>query len=226
MPTFDIVKTQPIKESFRIAAIKGQYDLQVQEITERFTGEIPFDDDDWNIGAIIGNSGTGKTVIAQELFQDKIFQPKYSADSVIDDMPADKKITEIAELFNSVGFSSPPSWLKSYAVLSQGEKMRIDLVNAILNTKDIIVFDEFTSTIDRDVAKIGSMALAKYIRRQNKRFIAVSCHFDILDWLQPDWIFDTNFMQFQKKSLFDQKLNYQFTDVTGKCGEFLGNIII
>jgi len=32
-----------------------------------------------------------------------------------------------------------------------------------------------------------SFALQKYIRRENKRIILASCHYDILEWLLPDW---------------------------------------
>ena len=34
-----------------------------------------------------------------------------------------------------------------------------------------------------------SNALQKYIRRTNKKIVLASCHFDIMDWLQPDWIY-------------------------------------
>jgi GNAT superfamily N-acetyltransferase len=106
-------------------------------------------------------------------------------------------IEEITRLFNSVGFSSPPSWLKPYSVLSNGEKMRVDLARALCSKKDLVVFDEFTSVVDRNVAKIGSAAVSKAIKRTDKKFIAVTCHYDVADWLEPDWIFDTNKMKFQ-----------------------------
>jgi GNAT superfamily N-acetyltransferase len=32
-----------------------------------------------------------------------------------------------------------------------------------------------------------SFALQKYIRKTNKRIILASCHFDIMEWLMPDW---------------------------------------
>ena len=61
----------------------------------------------------------------------------------------------------------------------------------------MFVFDEYTSVVDREVAKIGSFAIQKAIRKTNKKFIAVTCHFDIIDWLLPDWIFYTDTMTFQ-----------------------------
>jgi hypothetical protein len=55
-----------------------------------------------------------------------------------------------------------------------------------------IVVDEFTSVIDRTVAKTCSCALSKALRNQviHKRFVAVTCHDDIIPWLCPDWVLD------------------------------------
>lgn len=196
---FDIVRRSDVENTFRVAAIRGTFDLQDANIEERFTGKIELPDD-WSIGIIVGNSGTGKTTIARELFgADYITQFEYTAKSVVDDMPKGCTVEAISKAFNAVGFSSVPSWLKPYAVLSNGEKMRVDLARAMLSNNDMFVFDEFTSVVDRNVAKIASFAMQKAIRRGggNKRFIAVSCHFDIIDWLMPDWIFNTNDMTFR-----------------------------
>ena len=81
--------------------------------------------------------------------------------------------------------------------LSNGEKMRVDLANALLRPDDLIVFDEFTSVVDRTVARIGSYAMQKAIRKSDKQFIAVTCHHDVQDWLLPDWVFNTDSMTFQ-----------------------------
>jgi GNAT superfamily N-acetyltransferase len=52
--------------------------------------------------------------------------------------------------------------------------------------------DEFTSVVDREVAKACAFAAARYIRARGlQRITFASCHYDIVDWLQPDWVFDT-----------------------------------
>ena len=76
--------------------------------------------------------------------------------------------------------------------------MRVDLARAMLESNELFVFDEFTSVVDRNVAQIGSFAMQKAIRKTQKKFIAVTCHHDVRDWLLPDWIFDTDTMTFQK----------------------------
>tara|TARA_R110002153_G_scaffold56_2_gene520 strand:- start:1037 stop:1729 length:693 start_codon:yes stop_codon:yes gene_type:complete len=230
MPTFDIIKKSKPKLSFRVSNVIGKFDLQSENIVEHFKGNIDIPDK-WNIGLIVGKSGTGKTTIAKQLFQNAyITDYNYKEECILDDMPKECSINIITKTFNSVGFSSPPSWLKPYSVLSNGEKMRVNLARAILENNPLIVFDEFTSVVDRGVAKIGSFAMQKAIRKSNKKFIAVGCHYDVEDWLMPDWIFNTDTMTFhsnegQKK--IDQKLNSvymkQKINQFGKC--FLNTII-
>lgn len=116
-------------------------------------------------------------------------------------------MSEIYQALTAVGFASPPDWLKSYHVLSNGEKMRCDIARAMTENKDMFVFDEFTSVVDRNIAKVASLAIQKAIRRNDKKFIAVTCHHDVQEWLMPDWVFNTDTMTFSKYDLEEQKKN-------------------
>lgn len=231
MQDFNIVRRNEPENTFRVESIKGKFDLQTNVIQETFKGclKIP---EKWQIGLIVGASGTGKTTIARELFPDSyVTDFQYSSDAVVNDLPEAASIEQITKMFNSVGFSSPPSWLKPYAVLSNGEKMRVDLANALLNENDLIVFDEFTSVVDRNVAKIGSFAVQKAIRKTDKRFIAVGCHYDVEEWLMPDWVFNTDSMTFtEKKKTDDPDYNLKSTvhslSAKGVYGKCLQSIII
>lgn len=150
---------------------------------------------------------------------------KYDNNSVIDNMNKEKSMEEIEKMFYAVGFGSVPSWLKPYNVLSNGEKMRVNLARALLE-KDFIVFDEFTSVVDRQVAKTACIAINKAIKGTNKKFIAISCHKDIIEWLQPDWLYDTDKMQQVFQLAHDHKKSSQLENVGDMNGESLGNIII
>jgi ABC-type ATPase with predicted acetyltransferase domain len=225
LKTFDINKKSDINKTFRVANIIADFDLKIEQSNEHFKGAINIPDN-WNIGVIVGGSGTGKSTIAKELFNNELITSfEYTKQSVIDDMPKNKSIDEITKMFYTVGFGSVPSWIKPYNVLSNGEKMRVDLARALLE-KEFIVFDEFTSVVDRQVAQTACIALNKSIKKLNKQFIAVTCHYDILDWLQPDWVFDTNTMT----SFFGQshalKKYLQSGSVAMKTGSILKNIII
>lgn len=140
-------------------------------------------------------------------------------------MPQSKTIEEIEKMFYTVGFGSVPSWLKPYKVLSNGEKMRVDLARALLEN-DKICFDEFTSVVDRNVAQTMCIATNKTIKKLNKQFIAVSCHYDIIEWLQPDWIFDTNVMKMVPYQAHEEKKNLILKNANEASGQNLGNIII
>jgi ABC-type lipoprotein export system ATPase subunit/GNAT superfamily N-acetyltransferase len=212
MPTFDIIKETTAPKTFRVASVIGKFDLQSETIIEHFKGNIDIKNN-WQIGLIVGKSGTGKTTIAKQLFPESyITSYEYKKETILDDMPKECSVDEITKAFNSVGFSSPPSWLKPYSVLSNGQKMRADLARAILEDNKLFVFDEFTSVVDREVAKIGSFAIQKAIRKTDKQFIAVGCHYDIEEWLLPDWVFNTDTMTFhsyegQKKNRPEIKFN-------------------
>jgi GNAT superfamily N-acetyltransferase len=71
----------------------------------------------------------------------------------------------------------------------------------LLSEENPIVVDEFSSVVDRQVAKIVSNSVQKYVRKNNRRFVAVSCHYDIIDWLQPDWVFEPHTGRFTRRSL-------------------------
>jgi len=80
---------------------------------------------------------------------------------VLDYFPDELETGEITKALCSVGFASPPDWLKSYECLSQGEKMRVDISRALCLDKSVIVFDEFTSVVDRKIAKVSAFAISK-----------------------------------------------------------------
>jgi len=153
--------------------------------------EYDLEEKPWNIGLIIGPSGCGKSTIAEEIFGKHIKTFEWSEDkSVVDDFPEDMSIKEITKLLSSVGFSSPPGWVKPYHVLSTGEQFRVLCARTLAENDGLSVIDEFTSVVDRDVAKIASHTVQRVVRQRKQKLIAVSCHYDILDWLQPDWILE------------------------------------
>lgn len=194
MPRLDVTRSSEVKRTPRMIQLSTMFDLPQTGRSEAKWGlDVPIEDRDWQIGLIVGPSGSGKSTVARELFGDRLLQGfDWPGDqSVVDSFPKGMKIKEVSSILGSVGFNSPPSWLKPFGVLSNGEQFRVTMARALAEADGLVVVDEFTSVIDRQVAKIASSSVAKAIRRTpGRQFVAVSCHYDIIDWLQPDWMLE------------------------------------
>jgi hypothetical protein len=146
---------------------------------------------------IVGPSGAGKSSVARQLFGEPV-SFTWGSRSVVDEFPAGMSMTDITGACSAVGFNTIPSWMKPYSVLSTGERFRVDLARTLAACdNDILMVDEFTSVVDRQVAQIGSHAVQKFVRKNGKKFVAVTCHNDIEDWLQPDWVLEPATMTFR-----------------------------
>ena len=188
---------------------------------------MPLEDFDWQVGVIVGRSGSGKTSIAKQLFSEAYIRGlNIQHKCVLDDFPEGLETGEITKTLCSVGFASPPDWLKSYDCLSQGEKMRVDIARALCLDTPLAVFDEFTSVVDREIAKVSAFAISKAVRRSSKKFIAVTCHYDVDDWLEPDWVFSTDTIEFSRKKEAGRPLNSKFIGAALQLGKCFGNITI
>jgi ABC-type polar amino acid transport system ATPase subunit len=207
--------------------VVGSYTLSDVKLEKHFKGSLPIENVDWQVGVIVGRSGSGKTSIAKQLFLDDYIRGfDYSHKCVLDDFPEELETGEITKTLCSVGFASPPDWLKSYDCLSQGEKMRVDIARALCLEKSLVVFDEFTSVVDREIAKVSAYAISKAVRRSKKKFIAVTCHYDVVDWLDPDWVFSTDTMEFSRKKELGRPLNSKSIGAAMNFGRCFGSIII
>src|SRR5689334_25405419 len=185
MPAITATVTCPIHDSFRVQQVAGMFDVPLTEkATQHFEVDVPGRNENWQVGLIVGPSGSGKSTIARRAFGKKVYAAgEWPADRAVVDCFGKLSVRNVVELFTAVGFGSPPSWIKPYQVLSNGERFRCDLARALAvsvcreaestandfdlaaDAKPVIVFDEFTSVVDRNVAKVCSAAIAKSIRR-------------------------------------------------------------
>lgn len=178
-----------------------KYEIQIDDVTRKviepfdyqFNGEITFYPyeipeelpKEFNIGIIVGPSGSGKSTLLKNFGQNNeiFWKEDLSIASHFDnDLQASEKLA-------AAGLMSIPDYVKPFSILSNGQKFRANLAR---NLKDNAVIDEFTSVVDRNIAKAASSSVSKYIRRKNvKNVVFASVHSDILEFLQPDWIIDT-----------------------------------
>jgi ABC-type lipoprotein export system ATPase subunit len=189
MPRINAVRESEPSDSFIVSKVSGLFDIPpTDKLRVEFNVEVPGLDEDWSIGLIVGPSGSGKSTIADEAFG--LPEPyKWTRQPVVEDM-GNYTAEEITSAMISVGFSSPPAWLRPHGVLSNGEKFRCEMARMLLSDDELIVIDEFTSVVDRQVAQTASIAIAKTIRKRNRRMVAVTCHYDVADYLEADWVLD------------------------------------
>jgi len=201
VPTIDFEISTELSTSARVKQLAAMFDVPMAEKARlRFKGQLPIEERDWQIGLIVGPSGAGKSTIMRHVWGDQ--SPiEWCGRSVIDDFAPTLSMADIAAGCQAVGFNTIPAWMRPYAVLSTGEKFRVEIARRLLesSTDRPVVMDEFTSVVDRQVAKIGSHAVQKWVRKNNRQFVAVSCHYDIIDWLQPDWILEPATMEFARR---------------------------
>lgn len=193
MPSVDLIVEAPVKRSPRVLQVEGQFDLAREtRRTFQVQADLPIEDKPWQIGAIIGPSGSGKSTILRALYGAHVPLDWDARASILDAFPANMTVQEVTGVLSSVGFSTPPNWLRPFQTLSNGEQFRATVARQLCSAAAPIVIDEFTSVVDRVVARIGAAAVAKFVRREaGRQLVVASCHDDIVEWLQPDWVFDT-----------------------------------
>ena len=204
----DIHNTCTDFNSYRAARVKSLFNAE-SGANFKLAADLPVDDADWSIGLIVGPSGSGKTSIGRTIWGGDAF-------ASFDDWPHDVPIVDailpggsfddVTAALASVGLGSVPSWLRPFPVLSNGEQFRANLARVICEMPQRVVIDEFTSVVDRQIAKFGALAFSKSWKRSAKgngnQCVLLSCHYDIIEWVEPDWVFDTATGQYSGRGLW------------------------
>lgn len=200
----DLVLESPIEKTGRVTQLAGMFDVPVGEKTRvEYHFDASMEERPWKVGLVVGPSGAGKSSVARALFGEDVVEGyDWPASRAIVDGFGSLGIRDITAALSSVGFSSPPNWLRPFGVLSNGERFRANMARALVDTRQRVVVDEFTSVVDRQVAQIGSHAIQKTVRqKEGKQFVAVTCHYDVEDWLQPDWVIEPHLGRFTWRSV-------------------------
>lgn len=190
-----------VSHSLRANQVCSMFDAPLEaKCAKAYDLDFPWDEQPWNVGLVVGPSGSGKSTVARHIWGTR--EPlRWDGAGIVDDFPEGMSTEQIANAVNSVGFSTPPAWLRPHRVLSMGEQFRAEVARRMMGDEDPIVVDEYTSVVDRQVAQVASHAIQRYVRAQKRRFVAVGCHYDVIDWLQPDWILDMATQQFTRRLL-------------------------
>ena len=127
---------------------------------------------------ITGESGSGKSTILNEFYEEtKVsFDESKPIFSLIDNEPM--------KWLSFVGLGDAVLYVTPFKYLSDSQQKRFIILKMILEN-DIIVVDEFLSTLDRKTAKSVAFTFQKLIRKLNKRAVVATAHDDLTDYLMP-----------------------------------------
>jgi GNAT superfamily N-acetyltransferase len=179
-----IIKSVSVPITERSLEIAGAFDFTPDGFYEFSTPgfEVP---DDWGCGLIVGPSGSGKSTILKA-FGEPVDYEWRDGVALIDHFAS---ASDAANRLMAAGLNSIPKWMLPFSCLSEGEKARANLAYGIQSGA---VFDEFTSSVNREAARSMSHAISRAIVNTGlRRVVFASCHYDVEDWLRPDWVIDT-----------------------------------
>ncbi|MFI4911037.1 MAG: ATP-binding cassette domain-containing protein [Sedimentisphaeraceae bacterium JB056] len=154
---------------------------------------VSFDLKPGEIYFITGPSGCGKSLLLREM------RRAIPSDERIDinDLPL-SAVTTMIDCFKSaplglralsrMGLSDVSAMLLPPAILSEGQKYRYRLAKAISSGKQIIIADEFCSTLDKVTAGLLCLKLRRIADRTGKIFILAGHSRGLLPDLMPDCV--------------------------------------
>ena len=171
--------------------IQRKYDITDYKETPVVIPDLPTD----GIVLIVGTSGSGKSTILRSLGDVK--QPTVdNACTTIENFSTPERGEE---LLLACGLRSIPTWFREPNTLSNGEFHRFEM--ALSLDQELSTVDEFTSVVDRDTAKSLALSIRKYYdqRGTTEPLYIASCHRDIIEWLDPDWVYDTDLQKLDNR---------------------------
>jgi ABC-type hemin transport system ATPase subunit len=159
----------------------------------------------WSLLLIVGPSGSGKTSLLRSLAKQMCPKgsqgPLYPAATWTPGKPIVEQFVggfkDAQDWMCAVGLSSVPTWCKPFDVLSVGEKYRANVARALSDSMDAggqtpLIFDEWTSELDRGVARSLCVSLRRRLdaRRaaghKHPPLLVATCHDDVETHLRPD----------------------------------------
>lgn len=192
---YRVTLTSPVSDSYRCTRAANSVDLDVakksvHDFAVEADVESPF-----AVGLVVGASGSGKTTLARQVWGDVALRDVLDLSRpVIEQFPASMSYDDCVRALCAIGLSQVPCWIRPAHTLSNGQRARAEAALRIAQDNDgaPMVIDEWTSVVDRTVAKAMSHCVQRHARSVNRRVVLLSCHYDVIEWLQPDWIIDCN----------------------------------
>lgn len=192
-----------VSNSFYAIKAANSCDINTKNKAKHYVKLENLDIDNEKIILIVGPSGSGKSTLANKILHNKYVEQiiDYNV-SLIDSFSEKMTYDQRVEYISSAGLGTVINWIKPIKYLSNGEQERAKIALNLASKVDKIIIDEFTSVLDRNIAKITAQRVRKQIQKTDKKVIIVTPHYDIIDWLEPDYIID---MKTQKHNKYIKK---------------------
>lgn len=206
MQDYELTLQSEPSNTFRCIKAAQSVDLDIKKkLTHHLKIKADIDSP-FNVGLIVGASGSGKTTLTKQIFGQDCFDEILDLERpVIEQFPKEWTYEDCAKALTGAGLSSVVCWIRPAKTLSNGQKARAEIALQLSQDKEFILIDEFTSVVDRTIAKIMAHTVQKIARRQKRKIVLCSCHYDVIEWLNPCWIIDCNKQVFTCRRLLWQE---------------------
>jgi ABC-type ATPase with predicted acetyltransferase domain len=153
--------TVEVEQDEFTAKVAQAFDLDFDGTIETEVPDFEFPEyNSYNIGLIVGASGSGKSTILRNLVE------------------SDEEIQ----------WEPKNTLCKPYHVLSNGEKYRAKF--ARLLEHDLVMDEFTSEVNRETAKSLCVCVSKYIRKKDIKNIVLASCHKDIIPWLQPDWVFD------------------------------------
>jgi ABC-type lipoprotein export system ATPase subunit len=202
MQTYHLKLESAVNDSYRCQRAADSLDIDVKKKSVHEISVVADLAGAFSVGLIVGASGSGKTTLAKSIFGMDCFDAKINVEEpIINQLPAKLTYDECASILAGIGLTSVPCWIRPVKTLSNGQRARAEAALAMTRENERVLIDEWTSVVDRTVAKVMSHCVQKFARRNKKQIVLLSCHYDVIEWLDPDWVIDCNTQKFIDRRL-------------------------
>ena len=148
---------------------------------------------------ITGPSGSGKSVLLREL--QRCVPTSDAVDLAGVDLPEDRTVVDCFDsdvvaslrMLNNVGLGDVFSILNRPCRLSDGQKYRFRLAQALTAGKPFVFADEFCSELDRITAATVAFNVHRLTKHAQTTLVLASCRDDVLIDLAPDVVIIKDF---------------------------------
>jgi len=184
--------TTSVERTPRVLEIAEGFGLGLSDKEFVVYDNLKLEVDQGDVVAIIGQSGSGKSLLLKDLSAQMAGQGLKVADLnkvELEERPVielvGETIGEATDLLAKAGISDAWIYIRKPSELSDGQRYRLKLAHLMASDADVWIADEFGAVLDRVTARVVAFSMQKVARRLGKTFMIATTHTDLLNELGP-----------------------------------------